>query len=308
MSNAILSGITDNNPNVRQAAAVMAGLSEDPMLAVKVAKLLRDRFWQVREKAAWALGKLGNKSVVPELMKVLGATDAIVRKRILDTLGNVGDEEAAEKEKEENPLVVRKAAALALARLSPETLADPLIQAFDSPNENIKVAALGGLGNMKVQSAAQLVLDALKNPESKIRKAAITAAGKLRLKDAIPALMELTEDGNWAVRLETVIALNHLKAEGSFQVLCARLKDSRPEVRRVAAMAVGNTRREEAQEFLVPLLKPDQPPAVRRAAITALAGLNATDSLDLISEALTDQDEGVKGDASKAILRLVERD
>ena len=65
MSNAILSGITDNNPNVRQAAAVMAGLSEDPMLAVKVAKLLRDRFWQVPRKSGLGLGETGQQIRCP---------------------------------------------------------------------------------------------------------------------------------------------------------------------------------------------------------------------------------------------------
>ncbi len=308
MHNAILSGINDKNPNVRQAAAVLAGLSQEPELAGKVAKLLKDRFWQVREKAAWALGRLNNKAVVPDLMAVLGVTKAGVRKKILDTLGHVVDEEQTDKEKDDNPPVVKRAAALALARLSPETLADPLIQAFESPNENIKIAALGGLGNMRVQNAGKLILESLQNPKTKIRMAAATAAGKLKIKEAIPRLIELAEDENWGVRLEAVIALNHLKAEESFEVLCSRLKDPRSEVRRVAAMAVGNTRREEAAKLLVPLIQADQTPAVRRAAINALIGVNAVAELSRIAEALADPDEGVKGDAAKAILRLVERD
>ena len=48
MRKAILAGIADNNPNVRQAAAVLAGLSNNPDLAVKVAKLLGDKYWQVQ--------------------------------------------------------------------------------------------------------------------------------------------------------------------------------------------------------------------------------------------------------------------
>ncbi len=308
MSNAILAGLKDSNPNVRQAAAIMAGLCGDPALAGKVSKLLNDKFWQVREKAAWALGRLNNESAVPALMKILGANETIVRKKILDTLGNVGEDESSGKDKDENPTVVKKAAALALARLRPETVAEPLIQAFDSPNDNIKVAALGGLGNMKALSAAPLVLKSLGDKEPNIRKAAVTAAGKMRLQEAIPLLIKLSGDDSWSVRLEAVIALNHLKAGEGFEALCARLKDPRPEVRRDAAMAVGNTRREEAGDLLIPMLGRDQPPAVRRAAIMALAGLKAADSASHLEQALDDPDEGVRGDASKAILRLVERD
>lgn len=308
MRKAILAGIADNNPNVRQAAAVLAGLSNNTDLAVKVAKLLGDRYWQVQEKAAWALGKLNDRSVIPALMDLLGANEAIMRKRILSTLGNVTEDEAATSEKDDNPLPVKKAAALALARLSPETVVEPLIQAFESPNKDIKVAALGGLGNLKALNAIPLILESLSDPEEKIRQAAATAAGKLRLSEALPALISLTEDKSWSVRMEAVIALNHIKEEGSFQALCARLKDPRPEVRHIAAMAVGNTRRNEAGELLAPLLHPDQPPTVRRSAIAALAGVKAVDKIDLLGRSLNDPDGDVKTEASKAVLRMVERD
>ncbi len=304
----IQAGLKDTNPNVRLAAAILAGLDGDESWAKPLTELLSDKYWQVREKAAWALRRTGAKSAKPALMRAMGANEATVRKQILDILGGVNVDEDKAKAKETQPLPVKREAALALAAIDPEIVVSPLMDALDSENPNIKIAAIAGLGNVRAKEAVPPLIELLKDADPKIRASAATALGKIRAKEAAAALIELTKDEKWTVRMEAVIALNHIKSDEAFDALAASLNDKRPEVQRVAIMAVGNTRRPEATELLLPLLEASRQASamVKRALISSLSGLNATQALDLIAPMLSDEDEGVRSDAAKAVVRLAD--
>jgi len=305
LGQAIKAGLSDADPNVRQAAAIMAGLSGDKSWVKPLVQLLGDKFWQVKVRAIQALGRLGVKESLPLLMRLLGATEVTVRKRILDVLGEVKDENAPELDKTSaEPPPVLKAAALAITLLDEEVVVKPLLSALASANQNIRLAALAGLGNIRAQTAVEALIKALSDEDAKIRGAAAAALGKIKAESAVAELIRLAGDENWMVRREALIALNHIKAEAAFEALASHLNDPRPEVRRVAVLAVGNTRRPEAAEKLTPLLEDDQPPAVRKAVISSLAALGVREALDPVAVFLGDGDEGLRGEAARAVVRL----
>ncbi len=308
LTGAIETGLKDQNPNVRLAAVILAGQTAQAGFAKSLAALLSDKHWQVREKAAWALGRIGNPAVVPALMRLMGANETIIRKKILDVLGGQAPaEDANEKSKEEEPLPVRRAAAMAIASLDPNVVVNTLLQAAESANPSIKVAAMAGLANVQAKAATPLVMASLNDSDLKVREAAITAAGKLKLNEAVPVLIGFCDDERWTIRHEAVIALNHIKAEEAFEALVARLEDQRNEVRRVAIMAVCNTRRPEAVNLIRPFMAPEHSIPVRRAAISSLAALGANDTLEEVAMGLGDADESIRQEAAKAVLKLAER-
>ena len=309
VNQAVNAALKDGNPNVRLSAAVMAGQTADQAFLKPLVELLQDKHWQVKEQAAWALGRVGAPGAKAALMRLLGATDQIVRKRILDTLGGQIPDEGSKgaPAKDDEPIQVKKAAALALARIDPDIVVNTLISALDSPNNSIKAAAIAGLGTVRAEAAADKLIEALSNEDPAIRGAAAAALGKLKAETAVDRLIELTEDEKWTVRQEALIALNHIKDDRAFDALAARLKDPRPEIRRVAVMAVGNTKKEEAVDLLRPFIQPDEKADIRRAAISSLSALNDVESLNVIAVGLSDQDEGVKSEAARAVMRLAER-
>ncbi|MHC4779494.1 MAG: HEAT repeat domain-containing protein [Planctomycetota bacterium] len=61
--------LADERPVIRRAGARLAGHLESPLLVPALAPLLEDLQWEVQADAAWALGKIGDRSAVIDLLK-----------------------------------------------------------------------------------------------------------------------------------------------------------------------------------------------------------------------------------------------
>ena len=57
---------------------------------------LKDKDWNVRRKAAWAIGEIGDRRAAEPLIHALKDEDNGVRWRIIEALGRIGDSRAVE--------------------------------------------------------------------------------------------------------------------------------------------------------------------------------------------------------------------
>lgn len=90
--------LTDADPRVRARAAFALASVQDPAAGEALVRSLRDPDGSVRRDAAFALGQIPGAAYGPVLLGALEEeTDPIVRLRLLEAVGKVGDERALER-------------------------------------------------------------------------------------------------------------------------------------------------------------------------------------------------------------------
>ncbi len=298
----ILESLEKDDPNLLRAACIMSGLRRIDAAERGLIKALGHKAWQVQAEAARALGLIGSKGAAPFLKRLLKASDADLRQKLLAAAaGGKADPEA----KDEAPPELRRAVAVAINRLDPKAAEEALLAALASDNVNLMGAAMAGLANLEAQAGRERMIELLAHAEAAVRRAAATGLGKLAESKAVPGLVKLLDDPDAEVRREAVIALNHIKDKGALPALAAALEDPDAQVRRVAAIALGNTRLRQAPlvQALIRGLA-DREPGVRQACLTALANLKAGEALEAAAALLGDTHEAVARQAAVAAVAL----
>ncbi|MCB2189683.1 MAG: HEAT repeat domain-containing protein [Deltaproteobacteria bacterium] len=296
----VLEALDGDDPNVVRAACIMSGMLRSEKAERGLLKALGHRVWQVQAEAARSLGLCGSKGALPFLKRILKASDSDLRQKLLTAAA--GPKKDAEPEKDEAHPEVKKAAALAMSRLSPALAEDALLAALASEQPGLLEAAMAGLATLQSETGAERIVQLLFHDNSKIRAMAATSLGRLRATAAVPQLLDVLNDADSAVRKEAVIALNHIKAKEAIEPLSMMMNDGDSEVRRVTAIALGNTRRRDPM-VVTPLVKGlnDRSPDVRRAALSALANIRAATALENAAELLSDKHDEVKRQAAVTV-------
>ncbi len=303
VTKAVLEALDQEDPNVLRAACVMAGVLELGQAERGLIKALGSKVWQVQAEAARALGRIKSKGAMPFLRRILKASGADVRQRMLAAAAGGGG--APAEDSEETHPEVMQAAAVALNRINPALAQDALLAALGTDQPDLLGAAMVGLANLQAQEGRERMMELLKHAEAGVRRTAAACLGKLAETRAVPALVELLQDNEAAVRKEALIALNNLKDKKALPAMAACLQDKDAEVRRVAAIALANTRSREdvVVQPLVEALK-DREAAVRQAALKALGNLKAAAALEAAAELLTDTHEDVARQAGVTVVIL----
>jgi HEAT repeat protein len=298
----ILESLDKEDPNLLRAACLLAGMLKITQAERGLLKALGHKAWQVQAEAARSLWLIGSKGVLPFLKRVLKATDADLRQKLLaSAAGGKADPEA----KDEAPPELRRAAAVAINRLDPKATQEALLAALASGNPSLMGAAMAGLANLEAEAGREQMIELLGHAEPAVRRAAATGLGKLAETKAVPGLMSMLGDAAADVRKEAVIALNHIKDRQAIPALAACLEDADAEVRRVAAIALGNTRLRQPPlvQALVQGLK-DREPGVRQACLSALGNLKAVEALEAVAGLMSDSHETVARQAAVTAMAL----
>jgi HEAT repeat protein len=159
-------------------------------------------------KASEALGRLGGRDVVPDLLGRLKSRFAPIRADAAAALGALGAREAVPtlvSLLEDHFPFVRGEAAKALGRLeSPEAipglrrlLARKETPPFEEAEEGsgaAKVQAVRALARLGAREAAPDLVELLKSGYEDLRIAAFEAIGRLRLKEAVPAILAIVSN------------------------------------------------------------------------------------------------------------------
>ncbi|MBI4827757.1 MAG: HEAT repeat domain-containing protein [Nitrospinae bacterium] len=312
----LLKATGDQNANVRKAAAQALGDIDNSHGKAALAKLLKDKVWQVREEAVNSLGKLKVAEVSDRLLKMIGLDkEEGAIKAILQWAASRGEEQAkdakgplpgaaAPKAPEGEPWQVKRAAALALAHVRPDLVVAPLLGMLGAGNPTARQAAMAGLATVQAEEAVEQLLPYLADDDWNMRKVTATILGKLKSREATPGLLKLLDDDKFAVRIEAVIALNHIKPPEAVEALTRIVAhDTNYDVRRTAATALGNQRDGAAAQALFPALADDHW-MVRKAAVDALVNLKATEAAEAILPLLGDEQEDVRAAAASALITL----
>jgi HEAT repeat protein len=299
----ILETLDKEDPNLVRAACIMSGLRGLAQAERGLLKALGHKAWQVQAEAAKALGLIGSKGAVPFLRRVLKATDADLRQKMLTAAAETA--KTAEPAGDEPHHEVRRAAAVALNRIEPSTTQDALLGALGADQPALLGAAMAGLANLESPVGRERMVELLSHADPGVRKNAAACLGRLRETKALAGLLALLSDADKDVRKEAAIALNHIKDRQAIGPLAGLMDDADGEVRRVAAIALGNTKSREP--ILVQALTRglnDREASVRQACLSALANLKATSALEAAAALLGDTHEAVARQAAVATSAL----
>jgi len=166
------------DPQVRQYAAYLLGKAKNPRAIQPLIESLADFDKSVREQATLALSNLGKAAIEP-LAEAMKEPKWETRYRAAEALGRIADEKAVK------PLIsglkdsrdhVRYMAAKSLHNIGDSDAVEPLMILLKDENTYVRtmaVHALGTLGGKKVKAALEVMLES--EQDEKV-KAAITAA------------------------------------------------------------------------------------------------------------------------------------
>lgn len=166
------------DPQVRQYAAYLLGKAKNPRAIQPLIESLADFDKSVREQATLALSNLGKAAIEP-LAEAMKEPKWETRYRAAEALGRIADEKAV------RPLIsglkdsrdhVRYMAAKSLHEIGDSDAVEPLMILLKDENTYVRtmaVHALGTLGGKKVKAALEAMLES--EQDEKV-KAAITAA------------------------------------------------------------------------------------------------------------------------------------
>lgn len=160
----LVGALKDEDRSAREGAAEGLAL----MGATAVAPLTRaldDPDWHVRMGAVVALRIIGDRTVLPAIIRAAGDESRFVRREVVKTLGRIGGEEAMQ----------------------------PLIAALRDEDRSVRIRAAGALGRSGSSDAVGPLADALDDQDSSVRLRAAQALEEIG-SPAAQAVLEQNEE------------------------------------------------------------------------------------------------------------------
>ncbi len=288
-----------------RAAALhgLARLGAGPDLVRTItAALHRDRDPMVREAAAYALGKLGAKDAVADLVGGMGDAYREVRDACRRSLEDLGFPPSRE--------VIEASRAMAMERW--EQVSGPaelLLHALDDPATDPsaverKANAALALGRSRSPKAKGVLLGLLTATEAKLVAAAAEALGVLGDPSAGPALASTfhAPGQDPMVRAAVVRGCGALDCQACKEVVADALGDPDDRIRAMAFEVMGKPD-QVLVERLIQALQ-DSDPSVREQAAERLGAAGRTMAIDPLVATLGDAVPEVRRAAKRALLAL----
>ncbi len=192
---------SDNNALAHSATLASAEL-RSPRLVAALTPLMEHEWPEVRNKAVYALGKIGDKKATKALLKHL---PDVRESRMLNNI------------------------AFALERLDKKAFYASIKSVIEHKQAIIRLNAAFVLGDVRHAEGLPMLQKALSDPSDFVRTSAVVAVGKLgntntsQTETAIQALEPLTNHENLTVRAEAVYAIHRLAKSGRPDLIFDRL-------------------------------------------------------------------------------------
>lgn len=279
------------------AARALAGLRE-PRAAAALVGALRDEIAGVRAAALDALAALGvHGDSAEHCATLLSDPNAHVRIAAIRAVARTAPRPGIilGRAAGDRDRLVRLEVARQLAGL-PGREADALLADRDL---RVREAAALAAGVAQVDRLAVLLVD---DPAGDVRRAAADTLGRLGDQGVADVLVPGVEDSDAVVRVAVVRALTRLLSRaGAIERLRRELLSARPERRRAALYALARVQAHESHES-VAALAADPDPSVRLALLHAVDAL-LPDPEPLVRRLTTDPDPTVRDGAEMWLLR-----
>jgi HEAT repeat protein len=213
------------------------------------------------------------KKPIPEIIKLLGDSEADVREGACYTMGELKAKQAV-----------------------PE-----LIKLMSDSTFRVRVAAMYALSDLQAKEAIPQIIKLLSDADSQIRIMAVYAVSVFDAREAIPELIKLVSDSDNILRRETVELLVKLQAKEAAPALIKLLSDTVENWFALDALVALQAK--EAIPEIIKMLS-NSSNYVRRHAIIALKDLQAKEAIPDITKLLSDPDKEVGKAAEDALRKL----
>jgi len=212
----LLIAFQDKDPDI--ACSALWGLAEtkDPQAITPLSELVRnkDNHKELRQRAVWVLGEIGNSEASPALLEMMSDEDMDIRRSVIEALGKVKAKDAVE----------------------------PLITILkDEKQASIKEWVIEALGNIGDPKAVEALAECLNAKEEGVQRSTIQALSKIKCTRSAELLLPLLNSKNLANEAKEGLAnlgasavpvlINVLKTDPSIsrtsigEIFCLRLKD-----------------------------------------------------------------------------------
>jgi HEAT repeat protein len=270
--------LRSSDPTVVRSAVTRLGESGDPTAAVALIDVLNHSAIELREEAFQALVKIGHG---PSLEKAM--TDSMLSDRIRAKIAKAMTGHS------DTGIVVKGLSFLVTS---------------GEPSEAIRAAE--GLGQLKNPAGLSALTEVLNSPEEEVRGAAIRSLGNLGLAEALPHLAPLTSPGPRVSKEQAKAA-----TDASVQILATLTADQvigfandpSASVRRLALMALPGFAAEGRNRKVVNVLltKMDDTGDIRRAAAYALSRIEDDRVATALLRYKTVEDSIVRAEVARAM-------
>jgi HEAT repeat protein len=230
----------------------------------------------LQRNAARALGRWADDEVLHALIRALESPHRGIRAAAADTLLEIGDARAVRGLlpllKSSIPAVRNSARGLlqGLAKAAPELLID----LSRDPDVRMRIFAANIMAESGDHDMAAPLLDLLEDPDENVRDAAVAGLGHLGAPEAVDRLERIATDGDacWT-RFSAIDALGGIRGPGALGSLLRLLSEVPAELQEPVVTALG---RQGSLDAVLPLIRKLQlSPALRPAVIGVLAALPA---------------------------------
>jgi HEAT repeat protein len=168
---------------------------------------------EIRRNLANALGNIALGKAINLLIRLLEDPDSDVRNRAAYDLGRIGNEVAAPQliqaalQEIEIDEEVFETITDSLGKIRSEGIISILITLLQSPHLNERITAASGLGKTGSKQAIPLLTGLLEDHSLKMRRTAIFALGQIGSKDSAIALVKALQDPDLMVRCDVAMSL-----------------------------------------------------------------------------------------------------
>jgi len=202
---------------------------------------------------------------------------------------------------------VRHVSAEILGHLSAPEATRALVGALDDSEPNVRAAALRALACAQASSALLDVAARLRDPDSDVRCEAVQTVRQLAGYPGglITHLRPLLTDDEPSIRAHAAAAILNFGPDAEAHDLLKQMVNAQDTETRVQAFTVLSTGEEEAFDWIAAGLESETAhPVVRRAAASALVRVAPEKSVELLINALKDDDPSVRESVAQALGRI----
>lgn len=231
----LANALADEDPKVRNGAAIALGKIGDVRAIEALIVALRDTYRDIRLHAAEALGEIKDTRAIEPLIVAL---DDGVGTPIAEALKKIGMPAivsliAALQDKNED---IRRRAAMTLGWIKNSRAVEPLIVSLSDPSNSVCNCAIGALKNIGTPAIDPLIA-LLHDKRKDVRSHAVTALGGIGY-PAVDPLISALHDANEDVWNSASMALQKIRAQ-AIKPLITALKGAEKETAARAATILG---------------------------------------------------------------------
>jgi len=254
---------------------------------VVLGELSGDYQWEIRERAAKALGKIKDQRAVQALIEILKDEDAdMMLGTIFKSLVQQGDrrgiEVVASYLKDPNISTRRKASRAFVYSVDVAAI-DYITDALVDEDSTVKCNAIEAIGNIGGEKDALLLILLLKDSDIDVRKIAAEVMVKIIGEKAVKYILPLLSDKDRGVRKKAVELLTNIGSAACIDPIINILKDPDQEVCEEAIASAGRLKDLRGINQLIAILQDKgKAKTLRSKAIMALTDIGAAGGAEVV--------------------------